>query len=145
MDIYDYCINAERTRSERNPLDVDENISAILHAIMGISTEGGELLDVFKKNLFYGKPLDHVNLDEEIGDVLWYIAIYCNAKARMINARNEADGMGDTSRSGHDVWQEIMNTNIEKLRARFPQKFNEVNALVRDLSKERKILEGRAD
>ena len=34
-----------------------------------------------------------------------------------------------------------MERNIEKLKARYPQKFTEENAIVRDLTKEREILE----
>jgi len=34
-----------------------------------------------------------------------------------------------------------MDLNISKLKARFPEKFTEENALVRDLVKERQILE----
>ena len=46
----------------------------LLHMNLGITTEVGEFLDVIKKNLAYGKPLDVVNLGEEIADMAWYIA-----------------------------------------------------------------------
>jgi NTP pyrophosphatase (non-canonical NTP hydrolase) len=46
----------------------------LLHMNLGITTEVGEFLDVIKKNLAYGKPLDVVNLGEELADMAWYIA-----------------------------------------------------------------------
>ena len=74
-----------------------------------------------KKHIFYGKPLDEVNLKEEVGDLLWYIAIICDEL--------------NTS------FDEIMSTNIEKLRARYGGKFSEVKALNGNLQTERAILE----
>ena len=41
----------------------------ILHGVIGIITEAGELAE----NLLYGKSID--NLKEELGDVMWYIAL----------------------------------------------------------------------
>lgn len=43
------------------------------HMSLGFCGEMGEILDGFKKNLAYGKPLDMVNMAEEIGDVAWYV------------------------------------------------------------------------
>lgn len=97
--------------------DSDNNI----HMILGMQTEVAELADVFKKNLAYGKPIDWVNAKEEIGDLMWYVANFCNL--------NDID------------LEQVMETNINKLRARFPGKFTQENALNRDLETERKILE----
>jgi len=93
----------------------------LLHAAMGLVTESGEFMDMLKKHLFYGKPLDEVNLLEEIGDASWYLAIALNA-------------LGSS-------FEEVMARNIEKLQARYPDKFTEQAALVRNLDKEREILE----
>jgi NTP pyrophosphatase (non-canonical NTP hydrolase) len=58
------------------PADYDH----ILHAILGIASESGEIVDVYKKQFAYGKPMDLINLDEEFGDLLWYIQLYANAR-----------------------------------------------------------------
>lgn len=92
-----------------------------LHAAVGISTEAGELLDAFKKFVYYGKPLDAVNVKEEISDCLWYIAVMCDAY-------------------GFDM-EEVMARNIAKLKMRYPDKFTEKAAQVRDLDAERNVLE----
>lgn len=101
----------------------DGNTVQILHAIMGIVTEAGELQDAMKKWLIYGKPLDLVNLMEECGDLEWYTSLLM----RVIDVDHSA------------VWQ----ANIDKLQARYPDKFTEESALNRDLDKERKALEGK--
>ena len=38
-------------------------------------TEVGELIDAVKRLEFYKKPIDQVNFQEEVGDVLWYLAV----------------------------------------------------------------------
>jgi len=93
----------------------------LIHASMGLVTEAGEFQDMLKKHLYYGRELDEVNLKEEIGDVLWYCAIALNAL-------------------GTD-FETVMQTNIDKLKARFPEKFTEEDANTRNLDKEREILE----
>ena len=93
----------------------------LLHASMGIVTEAGELQDALKKHYFYGKELDKTNVKEEVGDLLWYCAIILESL--------------DTD------FESVMQTNIDKLKARYPNKFTEESAVNRDLNKEREILE----
>lgn len=92
----------------------------LLHATIGVCTEAGELLDAMKKHLAYGKEIDAVNIAEECGDVLWYLAIILREL--------------DMS------FEEIMQMNINKLTKRFPEKFTEGLALDRDLNAERNQL-----
>jgi NTP pyrophosphatase (non-canonical NTP hydrolase) len=94
----------------------------LLHAMIGLCTEAGEFQDALKKHVFYGKALDTTNLAEELGDIMWYVAIAC-------------DTLG-VSLEG------VMEKNIAKLKARYGEKFSQHAALNRDLSTERKILEG---
>ena len=44
-----------------------------LHMAVGISGEAGELLDAIKKHVIYGKPMDWVNVVEELGDLEFYM------------------------------------------------------------------------
>ena len=116
MDIKQYTSLTERSRSVLESKTLDN-----IHMALGIVTEAGELADVFKKNLAYDKPIDWVNVQEEIGDLLWYIAGLCNI-------------------NGFDL-ENILQNNIDKLTARYPEKFTQENAISRNLEKERKILE----
>ena len=88
-----------------------------------MQTETAEFTDALKKSLFYGKPLDTVNLKEELGDLLWYVAL----------AMDEL---------GTDFETEMARV-IAKLEARYPEKFTTDKALNRDLDTERAILEDR--
>ena len=42
------------------------------HMWLGVITEVGEILDIFKKKIAYNKPMDMVNMGEEIADCSWY-------------------------------------------------------------------------
>ena len=95
----------------------------LVHAGYGFASESGEFLDVLKKQHAYGKPLDLVNLKEEVGDLLWYAAIACR-------------GLGITL-------EEAAATNIAKLAKRYPERFTAEAALNRDLAGERAVLEGQ--
>ncbi len=99
----------------------DARIIRLLHGGMGLATESAELVDALKKHLFYGKPLDRTNLVEEMGDLFWYCAILADAL--------------DVS------FQEVMDKNIAKLKARYGDKFTSHAALNRNLDKERTTLE----
>lgn len=92
-----------------------------IHMLMGLTTEIGELSDIFKRQLAYQKQIDKVNVEEEVGDILWYLVNFCTI-------------------NNIDI-EKCMGKNISKLYARFPEKFSEDKALMRDLKKERKILE----
>ena len=39
----------------------------LLHGAMGLCTESGEIMDALKRHIFYGSPLDILNIKEEIG------------------------------------------------------------------------------
>lgn len=125
----DYIEQALRTERRPSPCTefgaegewLDGPDFRVLHAALGISTEAGELLDAVKKQIIYGKPLDVVNVAEEVGDLFWYLAILVDT----LNLDPES----------------IMETNIAKLRARYPEKYTDRDALNRDLPKEREVLE----
>lgn len=71
MKFEQYLIESARThQSEGKRRD-------LLHCASGMVTEAGELIDPFKRAMFYKKELDVVNVIEEVGDGLWYIAIAC--------------------------------------------------------------------
>lgn len=90
----------------------------LLHAVMGLVTEGGELMDALKAHIIYGKPLDYVNLIEEKGDSFWYSAVFASAL--------ELEGF-------EPFWRVV----IEKLKARYGDAFKEDSAVSRNLPLER--------
>lgn len=89
-----------RITIENTEIDVAE----LLMGCLGLAGESGELLDLFKKWIFHGKPLDESHAKKELGDVLWYVAEIAHSM-------------------GWDL-DEIMSMNIDKLRARYPEGFS---------------------
>lgn len=102
-----------------NDIQID---TRMFHAIVGAVTEGAELAQALQKAL-NDSNFDLTNVLEEFGDINWYEAI-------AVDATN-----GD--------FQQILERNIAKLKARFPNKFTTEDAINRDLTKERNILEGK--
>jgi NTP pyrophosphatase (non-canonical NTP hydrolase) len=119
----DYIKNALRTEPSSYLFQETNGVSPrVEHAAIGAVTEAGELMNAIKRAKIYGKTLDRVNLVEEAGDVMWYLAIL-------------ADDLGVS-------FEEIWEKNIAKLRQRFPDKYSDEHCLNRDIEAERKILEG---
>lgn len=46
----------------------------LLHALLGLCGEVGEIDDTIKKHVIYNQPLDRENLIEELGDMEFYLA-----------------------------------------------------------------------
>ena len=85
-----------------NPALMDKDV--LMNALMGLCGESGEAIDVMKKHLFQGHPLDRAKLMKELGDVAWYLA-------------EAATGLGVPL-------SEILQGNLDKLHARYPQGFD---------------------
>lgn len=94
----------------------NEDTLRLLHSGLGACTEASELADAIKKHVFYGKELDKKNLKEEVGDLMWYIAIACDTLGISLN--------------------QVMTDNIAKLAKRYPNKFTEHDAINRDVDNE---------
>lgn len=156
-----------------------------IHMHAGVFTEFGELIDAYKRTFAYGKPLDEVNLQEELADIMFYLVggstiagdvledvdlkklhsadnilsgetwgEYCPSQAIMvlifINSLIDEEDV-----SGPDIidllyifaeWANIniakaLENNVNKLKARYPEKFTNEKALNRDLKTERAALE----
>lgn len=84
--------------------NIDVDLGGIFNASLGLSGEVGELNDMIKKWVFHEKELDIDHAKKEIGDILWYVAMMC-----------ESFGWN---------FDEIMQMNIDKLKARYPEGFD---------------------
>ena len=113
------CLRTESNNLNITPLNSQEY--RVAHAVLGIVDESGELAKALKARMWYGKPLDVINLQEEVSDVLWYVSLLL-------------DAIGSS-------YEEVMTKNIAKLRVRYPEKFTTELALNRDLDNERQALE----
>lgn len=190
MNFQEYSLLALRTAK---PLSKAQQI---LHAQIGMASEGGELADAIKKHVIYGKALDKVNVMEEIADIFWYLNLYIvesdvnpsavtNAVKQIAESPGELQKMYDANPfelvevllamtaltatltipeknrgasndtvvfhislmlcgllefCGYTLSQ-ALETNINKLAARYGDKYSDYNALNRDTDSERVILE----
>jgi NTP pyrophosphatase (non-canonical NTP hydrolase) len=122
----DPCRSASRMESL---LPVDPNSSDSLHlmpvrinhAVVGLAGEVGELAQLLERWVYYGQSLSVPDVEEEVGDCLWYLALLCTAVGIPM--------------------ERAMEGNLAKLKARFPHKFTEEAAAKRDTAAERKAFE----
>lgn len=80
------------------------------HALHGMVGEIGEIHSLYQK-IYQGHKFDDEHAKKELGDLMWFIAEYCTAKGWNLD--------------------DIMQMNIDKLRARYPEGFSSDKSLHR--------------
>ncbi len=83
----------------------------LINSVMGLCGESGEAIDIVKKWLAQGHPLDRERLARELGDIAWYLAEAATALEIPL--------------------EDILQANIDKLKARYPEGFSEERSLQR--------------
>ena len=78
---------------------------------MGLSGETGEAVDMLKKAIHHQHVLEDDALKKELGDICWYIAVL----AAEFNIE----------------FEDLLKTNIDKLKARYPEGFSSEASLNR--------------
>lgn len=105
MNISEYQALAMRTAKDL-PRD-----KALLHVVVGLMDEIGELAGAIKESEIYGKPMDFENIAEELGDILWRTAYAANHYGMALET--------------------IARMNIEKLVKRYPEGYSDYHAAAR--------------
>lgn len=95
----DYQCEAMRTADPN--LDDEKSL---LEGLIGLNSEAGEALDIYKKHIFQKHDLDREKIALELGDALWYLT-------------EAADAINYTL-------TDIMQMNIRKLQKRYPNGFD---------------------
>lgn len=83
-------------------------IAQLINGVLGLTGEAGEVSDLVKKGIFHEKGIDLEHLKKELGDCAWYLAMICDACGFTLD--------------------DVMQTNIDKLRARYPKGFDTYRA-----------------
>ena len=97
--------STERLGYHTDPgLNEVKDFGGVLNGCLGLAGESGEVLDMVKKWVFHEKDLDKDHLKKELGDVMWYVAMLCES-------------------FGFDL-DEILQMNVDKLKARYPEGFD---------------------
>jgi len=99
-------------------LDVQDNMNLprVMTSAIGMLAESGEFTEVLKKMVFQGKEFNEENrfhMKRELGDILWYWIQGCIA-------------LGYTP-------DEVMDENIKKLEARYPNGFEVARSEKREI------------
>ncbi len=81
------------------------------HAVFGLTSEAGEVSGILQK-VYQGHDIDPMHLKKELGDCLWMIAEACEAL-------------------GFEM-DDVMRTNIEKLKYRYPEGFSAERSINRE-------------
>jgi len=115
------AFETELTRDEKGYVTypVQHSGAILLHGVIGLTGEVGELASAVEKYAWYQRNLDRVNVIEELGDALWYIAEICDA----LNIR-----MGD-----------VMDLNIQKLKKRYPEKYSNAHSAEENRNREAEV------
>ncbi len=74
----------------------------VQHSLHGMVGEIGEIHSIYQK-VYQGHDFDPEHIKKELGDLMWFIAEFCTANSIDLD--------------------DIMELNIEKLKARFPEGF----------------------
>jgi NTP pyrophosphatase (non-canonical NTP hydrolase) len=98
MNLSEYQVAITRTCATTDPQDT------LKLALVGLFDELGEIAGPLKKYLWQGHDLDMAHLQEEVGDVLWYLATLCNALGLSL--------------------EEALAGNLQKLERRYPDGFS---------------------
>ncbi len=84
----------------------------LINGVMGLCGESGEAIDIVKKHLHQGHELDRQKLIKELGDIAWYLA--------------------ETAYALDVSLDEVLEQNIAKLKARYPEGFDTERSIHRD-------------
>lgn len=87
-------------------------VPAMLNVVLGLNGEAGEVADLYKKAMFQGHNINTEKVIDELGDILWYIAIGASCLGTSLEA--------------------VAARNVAKLRARYPEGFNADRSVCRD-------------
>ena len=83
----------------------------LINGVMGLCGEAGEAIDLVKKHLHQGHELDREGLKKELGDIAWYLA--------------------ETAWALDLSLEEVLQGNIDKLKARYPEGFDSEKSIHR--------------
>ena len=83
----------------------------LINGVMGLCGESGEAIDIVKKQLAQGHELDREKLVKELGDIAWYLA--------------------ETAYALEVPLEEVLQRNINKLKARYPAGFDKEKSIHR--------------
>lgn len=125
MKLSKYLSEAVRTKSEFICEDYG-SVSGMhvdaFHGVFGMLTEAVEILNPLKAAMYYRRPVDYINLAEELGDACWFFAILCS-NDDMLKSEWSIERVGYSVRpipDGPPVLSEVFKAAISLVRVVAP-------------------------
>jgi NTP pyrophosphatase (non-canonical NTP hydrolase) len=123
MNLNEYQLQVLRTICPQNKalkrLENRHHGSQLLHSVIGLTGEVGELASAIEKFAYYEQEFDANNVVEEIGDCLWYLVELCDALGISLET--------------------CMDLNIAKLKSRYPDKFSQERAKEENRNRQKEL------
>lgn len=101
MKANEYQKLAGRTLIDQPDFEITQEQVMISWWAVGLTGEAGEVADLIKKGIYHQQGIDPLKMKKELGDVLWYLSALC-------------------TQFGFTL-EEVMQHNVDKLKARFPE------------------------
>ena len=92
-------------------ININNDVDSIMyHGVFGLTSEAGEVAGLLQK-VYQGHGFDKEHMKKELGDCMWMIAAICTALDFSLD--------------------HVLQTNIDKLKARYPDGFEAERSLHR--------------
>lgn len=106
MQMNEFQKAALRTGNTEAPINMQ-----ILNYCLGLAGETGEYVDLLKKHMFHNHDITSEQIASELGDILWYVAMCAHVAGLSL--------------------EDVAQFNVDKLKARYPEKFNSADSIAR--------------
>lgn len=100
---------AARTLIDKPDFELTPDEVMLVWNGLGLAGEAGEAADEIKKAIFHRHGINREKIIKELGDVMWYVAAICTKMDIQLD--------------------EVMNTNINKLKERYPNGYTSADSL----------------
>lgn len=104
MNANDYQREAARTLIDGPDFTLANDELMIIWNVIGLAGEAGEIADLVKKGIFHQHGLVTAKVQEELGDLMWYVAALCTKLGISLD--------------------DVLSQNIAKLQKRYPDGYS---------------------
>ena len=124
------CKRTGQLTAERmaNSFEAPQTCLSMLHAIVGLQSQLGDIVDIIGRHVFYGVPLDVPSILEETGDFLYYWDLLQD----QLREKTCCNAINDIT---------ARDLNRKKLMLRYPNGYSEERYAKRNLTAEKALFE----
>ncbi len=94
----------ELSKITEKDYDPSEPHMRLISHTLGVAGEAGEMANYVKKGIFHEHGIDREKIKDELGDILWYVALIAEASSIQL--------------------EDVALNNVAKLKRRYPEGFS---------------------